>query len=267
MEHRGVVITAGFDKSMSAIAVAELLNRRDIPVHGFIVVSPYSWSRLRSYIKKRGISFLWEALPRLLGYKTAGSDKGKNYMKEYIEGKEIFYRSIKNWASNKGVDYCSVSSINDQHVAEYLKDVSPEWLVYCGGGIIRQEVIKTIGGQILNAHQGPLPEVRGMNAAEWSILLGENQEVTIHLIDQGIDTGDIITALPYSITPDDTIKTIRDKAKIKGIEGLVEVASKSNLDDYELRSNNSNYRQCYILSDTMKELLRRKLKYIQKQKV
>jgi len=267
MEHRGIVITAGFDKSISAIAVAELLHSQGIPIKGFVVVSPYSYSRFRKYIKKRGISFLWEAIPRLIGYQQSACSDSRNYVEEFREEKDISCNSIKTWASNRSVDYLSVPSINDDSVANYLNDVEPQWLVYCGGGIIREKVIRTMDGRILNAHQGPLPEVRGMNAAEWSILLDKNQEVTIHLIDQGIDTGDIITLLSYSITSDDTINTIRDKAKVKGIEGLVEVASKSSLDDYNLRQNNSNYRQCYILSDTMKELLHKKLNLVQKKKV
>jgi hypothetical protein len=85
MEHRGVVITAGFDKSTSAIAVAELLHREGIPIKGFIVASPYSLSRFRKYIKKRGISFLWEAIPRLIGYRKSVSNESRNYIEEFRE--------------------------------------------------------------------------------------------------------------------------------------------------------------------------------------
>jgi len=263
MEHRGVVITAGFDKSKIAIAIAKQLHRRNVPVNGFIVVSPYSWSRLSRYIKKRGISFFWKAIPRLLGFSSI-SKESKDYIKEFREEKKIAYKSIKNWASDHGAAYHSVSSINDRNVVQYLKEATPQWFIYSGGGIIRDNVINVMHGRILNAHQGPLPEVRGMNAAEWSILLGEEQEVTIHLIDQGIDTGDIITTKPFSIDADDTVNSIRAKAKVKGIEGLVEVASKNNLEDYELRPNNSNHRQCYILSSAMKALLHKKLQIIQR---
>jgi folate-dependent phosphoribosylglycinamide formyltransferase PurN len=269
MEHRGVVITAGFDKSKSAIAIAEQLIRRGMEVKGFIVVSPYSWSRLRKYIKKRGLSFLWEAIPRLLGYNESASDASetRDYFKTFWEERDIPYKSIKRWAAVNETKYCFVKSINSQNAVEYLNELSPQWLIYSGGGIIRNQVIKAMDGRILNAHQGPLPEIRGMNAAEWSILLDEKQETTIHLIDQGIDTGKIITSLPYTIDENDTLKSIRDKAKIKGIKGLVEVASKKDLGGYSLKENSSDYRQCYILSSAMKELLRKKLQHIQKETV
>lgn len=267
MEHRGVAITAGFDKSQSAIAIAELLKRNGIAVKGFIVVSPYSWSRLRKYVKKRGLSFIWEAIPRLLGYKkdTSGIAGAKDYLKNFWDEKEMPYKSIKKWSAENKTEYCSVKSINSQNAVKFLNEMTPKWLIYSGGGIIRNHIIKVMDGRILNAHQGPLPQVRGMNAAEWSILLGEKQAVTIHLIDRGIDTGKIITSLPYSIEKSDTINSIRDKAMIKGIEGLVEVASKKGLAEYNLKENSSNYRQCYILSSAMKELLNKKLDFIQKE--
>ncbi|MDZ7691017.1 MAG: formyltransferase family protein [Balneolaceae bacterium] len=264
MESSGVVITAGFDKSQSAVAVAELLKRKGIAVKGFIVVSPYSWSRFRKYIQKRGLSFVWEAIPRLLGLNKHRTDGPKDYLDAFFEEKNIRFSSIKKWAKENKANYYSAGSINDQGIVGYLKEMNPRWLVYSGGGIIKDPIITAMEGRILNAHQGPLPEVRGMNAAEWSILLDEPKEVTIHLIDKGIDTGKIITSLPYSVDEDDTIDTIRDKAKVQGIRGLVEVAAKKNLDEYELRDNNSDYRQCYILSSTMRKLLLKKLQYIQK---
>ncbi|MGM0582450.1 MAG: formyltransferase family protein [Bacteroidota bacterium] len=264
MEHRGVVITAGFDKSKGAIAVAELLKRRDIEVKGFIVVSPYSWRRFRSYVRKRGLSFLQEAIPRLLGYSKKKPETTNDYFRNFFHRNNIEASSIKKWASLNGAKYTSVSSINDRKARQYVQEINPQWLIYSGGGIIREQLIDDMKCRILNAHQGPLPEVRGMNAAEWSLLLDEEQEITVHLIDKGIDTGKIITTLSYSIEVNDTINSIREKAKIKGIEGLVEVASKDDLSEYDLEENSSDYRQCYILSSAMKELLRKKLQYIHK---
>jgi folate-dependent phosphoribosylglycinamide formyltransferase PurN len=267
MEHHGVVITAGFDKSRSAIGIAELLRRRGIPVKGFVVVSPYSLTRLRKYIKKRGWTFLLEAVPRLLGNTKINSDQSKDCLGEFLDKKRVSFSSIKRWTSHFNIDYLSVNTINDSKVVEYLAIESPQWLIYSGGGILKDNIINSMNGRILNAHQGPLPEIRGMNAAEWSILLEEKQETTIHLIDEGIDTGKIITSLSYLIKENDTINCIRDKAKIKGIEGLVEVASKSGLDGYNLKENSSDYRQCYILSSAMKELLRKKLQNFQEELV
>ncbi len=261
MEHRGVVITAGFGKSKYAIAIAQLLRQKGIPVKGFIVVSPYSPKRLRKYLKKRGFSFLKEALHRLAGQGTAITDR--SHLDAFMQNHDIHYRSVKAWAAEHAVDILNVNSLNEDKTVIFLKKQSPQWLIYGGGGIIKEKLIKAINGRILNAHQGPLPEIRGMNAAEWAILLNKAQEVTIHLIDRGIDTGKIITSRAFSLRKGESISAIRDKAKIKCIEALVEVASNKSLTNYTLRNNNAQHRQCYILSPVMKGLLHQKVRKLQ----
>jgi folate-dependent phosphoribosylglycinamide formyltransferase PurN len=258
MEHGGVILTAGFDKSKTAVAIAELLKREGISVNGFIVVSPYSWKRLKKYVRKRGLYFIWKAIPRLLGSKS-NSNLKFDYLTNFLKEQNIKTRSIKEWTSNNKADYISVKTINDKKAQNYVKENTPQWLVYSGGGILKGAMIDIMDGRILNAHQGPLPEIRGMNAAEWSLLLEEEQTVSIHLINSGLDTGKVIIDLPFSVKPGDTINSIRDKAKIEGIKGLVRIASHNNLSNYDLRENNGKYRQCYILSSAMKELLERKL--------
>ncbi len=44
----------------------------------------------------------------------------------------------------------------------------------------------------LNAHMGVLPRYRGMNVTEWARFVGGPVGCTVHLIDQGIDTGPIL---------------------------------------------------------------------------
>ena len=76
---------------------------------------------------------------------------------------------------------------------------------------------------ILNAHAGPLPEVRGMNAAEWSALLLKKSEITIHEIDSGIDTGPIYARFSYDIATVSSVEDLRALAVVTGIQGLVSV--------------------------------------------
>lgn len=110
------------------------------------------------------MSFLIEAIPRLTGYYK--SDKEKSYLSEFLKEQKITVHSIKKWAFANHADYHSVKSINDQKAVGYLKENSPRWLIYCGGGIIRNEIIEVMDGRILNAHQGPLPQVRGTECGE-----------------------------------------------------------------------------------------------------
>ena len=52
----------------------------------------------------------------------------------------------------------------------------------------------------VNIHNGPLPKYRGVNPINWALKNNENSHgVTLHHIDEGIDTGDIIDQEIFSI--------------------------------------------------------------------
>lgn len=262
MEHRGVVITAGFDKSEAATCLVELFKQNGIPVKGIIVVSPYSVKRIRTFLKKKGFSAILKSSQRLTGFQPSHSEKRPDYLDQFRYQHQISIQSLKKWATVNQTKIISVDTLNSDKVIHFLEETNPLWLVYSGGGILNDPIIDQMDGKILNAHQGPLPEIRGMNAAEWSILLNERREATIHLIDRGIDTGKIIKSISYSIEKNDDIDSIREKAIIKGIKGLIEVGSKETLEMFDVQGNHSKYRQCYTLSESMRELLYKKLKFI-----
>jgi len=267
MGHRGVVITAGFDKSEAATCLAELFKQNGIPVNGIIVVSPYSVRRIKQYLKKKGLSSINQSIRRLTGLKKNDSGSTTNHINQFKNQHQISIDSLKKWANINHCRIITVTSLNSDQSIHFLENTDPQWLVYSGGGILKQPIIDQMDGRILNAHQGPLPHIRGMNAAEWSILLDKKQEVTIHLIDRGIDTGMIIKRLPYTIDATDNIESIREKAIINGIKGLIEVGSKESLERYDIQENHSDHRQCYILSNAMRELLNAKLEYLKARSV
>lgn len=58
-------------------------------------------------------------------------------------------------------------------------------------------------GKIINIHNGPLPKYRGMSPINWALKNEEEEHgITIHEIHPGIDDGDIISQLKYSIYPE-----------------------------------------------------------------
>jgi len=253
-----VIITAGFDKSSFAVCVAELLQRKDVSVEGIVVVNPFAFKRVVNTVRKKGVNFILEAIPRLIG-KIGMVEDDYSPLKEFQRDEEIEFNSLKKWAHANNVSYTLVPSINHIRSEQFIKNKKPNYLIYGGGGIIRSNIIDAVDGNILNAHLGPLPEIRGMNAIEWSVLLNERNEITIHFIDHGIDTGKIVKSYPMQIEKGDTIEVIREKAKVKGVEGLVDAVSNNLIGKANLKENTDSYRQCFILSNTMKELLKSKL--------
>lgn len=78
--------------------------------------------------------------------------------------------------------------------------------------IIRQEIIDLFPDKIINMHISLLPYNKGADPNLWSYLENSPKGVTIHKIDKGLDTGDII--LQKKVQDDienDTLKTSYDR--------------------------------------------------------
>lgn len=78
--------------------------------------------------------------------------------------------------------------------------------------IFKTEIINIPKLKTINCHTGMLPFYRGMNALNWTIINGEQEYgITTHMVDEGIDTGDIVHQGKYAIGFYDTYKDIIDQ--------------------------------------------------------
>jgi methionyl-tRNA formyltransferase len=73
--------------------------------------------------------------------------------------------------------------------------------------IIGQEVIKNFPKQIINLHISYLPWNRGSDPNLWSYLENTPKGVSIHFIDNGIDTGNLIAQKRVESKPGDTLRS------------------------------------------------------------
>jgi folate-dependent phosphoribosylglycinamide formyltransferase PurN len=87
-----------------------------------------------------------------------------------------------------------VPSINDPQTVGLLQEHSPHVIVVNGTRILDEAVLSATGAVFLNTHVGITPLYRGVHGGYWALASGhpEHFGVTIHKIDSGIDTGEII---------------------------------------------------------------------------
>lgn len=78
--------------------------------------------------------------------------------------------------------------------------------------IISPQLLKMFPKGIINIHGALLPQYRGGNVLNWVLVNGEKETgVTIHYMDEGIDTGDIIAQIKIPIKKTDTAKKLCEK--------------------------------------------------------
>jgi methionyl-tRNA formyltransferase len=72
------------------------------------------------------------------------------------------------------------------------------------GYILRREILELLPSGCINIHPAFLPYNRGAHPNIWSIVENTPAGVTIHYIDEGVDTGDIVAQQQVSVEATDT---------------------------------------------------------------
>lgn len=98
-----------------------------------------------------------------------------------------------------------VISHNTNKVVALLKQYDINIGIIAGARILKKHIIDAIPGGIINFHPGAIPEARGLNALERSILRDIPPMVTAHFIDSRVDAGRIIMKKKIKLYADDTI--------------------------------------------------------------
>jgi methionyl-tRNA formyltransferase len=104
------------------------------------------------------------------------------------------------------------SRLNQAVTIDQIKSLSPD----CGvsaffGQIIRKPIIDLFPRGIVNLHTSLLPLNRGSWPNVWSIIDQTDAGVTMHLVDEGVDTGPVLAQEKVVICPTDNGCTLNQR--------------------------------------------------------
>ncbi len=118
---------------------------------------------------------------------------------------KVWYDSIKNICNEKNIPVLECSKLTDFDIDE-IKLINPDLIFSVGWRRLLPKSIFSIPKfGVLNLHDSLIPNYRGFAPINWSIINGEKETgLTIHYIDEGIDTGDIILQKKININFEDT---------------------------------------------------------------
>lgn len=120
---------------------------------------------------------------------------------------EIMRRFELDDAPMKGVR--RVRSMNDEEARALLRELHPAITVVCGTRILSTDTLDALNGPVVNFHAGITPLYRGVHGGYWALAEGRTNLVgsTLHLVDPGIDTGDIVAQATFEVTAKDSFAT------------------------------------------------------------
>jgi methionyl-tRNA formyltransferase len=119
-----------------------------------------------------------------------------------------------DYASQNGIDCLNSPNVNSIGFLETAKKYKADIFVSMSfNQILRSALINMPKYKTINCHAGKLPYYRGRNILNW-VLINDEKEfgVTVHFVDEGIDTGDIILQDTYEITDADDYQTLLGRA-------------------------------------------------------
>lgn len=137
---------------------------------------------------------------------------------------ELSPTPVKELAQELNIPVLTPSKMKDGALIERLKSENADFFVVVAyGKILPKEILDIPRLGCINIHASLLPEYRGAAPIQWSIIDGKKKTgITTMLMDEGLDTGDILKQYELPITDDETGGSLFDKLAILGGEAIAD---------------------------------------------
>lgn len=184
----------------------------------------------------------------------------KLFSKELIEKRKNDLGLIST--SISGPDLIEVGLVNSKVCIDTIKSINPDIVIVNGTSIIGKKVLESTKAIFINTHVGITPQYRGVHGGYWALRNRDvaNFGVTIHKVDTGIDTGDIIYQSTCSISPKDNFLIYPLYQYALAISLLINAISDIKNNSLILRTKNEGESKLYY-HPTFTSYIRGWLKY------
>jgi len=140
-------------------------------------------------------------------------------------GRKLTPSAVKKAALELGLPVLQPASLREEEAVAELTRLAPRVMVVAAyGQILRPQVLAIPPSGVINVHPSLLPKYRGASPIAGALLAGEQQTgVTIMLMDEGMDTGPILSQITVDIDPQDTTGSLGERLAGLGAELLTDV--------------------------------------------
>lgn len=210
--------------SETTVATCVALAEAGYPPVGAVALLSLHWPTILRKSKEWGFRRVGAFARRKLLKGPPGTSGVQNpYLESYVSGRKGTFRSLREVGRAYDFPILTVDDINSDETVAQVRRWKADLCIYTGGGVVRRPLMEATRLGVLNTHAGPLPEVRGMSAPEWSLLLDQPIGITAHVMDSGIDTGPLLffRELPLEEWPAG-IDRLRDRLVALSIDAKVE---------------------------------------------
>jgi sugar transferase (PEP-CTERM/EpsH1 system associated) len=225
-----LAILTGQDSPATSRWISTLATVAEIQLVGIVFDSQPPPLRLRLrqlgwHIRREGLAYLWfqlgrhvnDAVERLAARVVSKTDVLALLRRAFPA--EPF--CLTHVAEHHGIPVLDVGNLNGAVATATLARLRPDLGIVLGTRLLKRSTFAVPRLGCLNLHLGKVPEYRGMPPGFWEHYDGQRTAgVTVHFIDEGLDTGDVLGEESLAIDPLDCPETLRRKLEIRGGELL-----------------------------------------------
>lgn len=135
---------------------------------------------------------------------------------------------VKEFAIKKGIEVFQPTNIKEDTFISKIFNLKPDLIVVAAyGKILPPDILKLPVYGCINVHASLLPKYRGAAPIQWAIINGEKKTgITIMMMDEGLDTGDILLQEEVGISEDDNAETLSKRLSELGASLLIKAIKK-----------------------------------------
>ena len=143
-------------------------------------------------------------------------------------GQKIKFSPVKEVALAHNLPVYQPLNLKEENFLDILKNENPDLIVVVAyGRILPPYVLSYPKFGCINVHASLLPKYRGSAPIQYAVAMGEAESgVTIMQMNEGLDTGDVLTKCVVPITEDETGGSLHDKLMVAGADLLLKTIPK-----------------------------------------
>jgi len=138
-------------------------------------------------------------------------------------GRKIIAPPVKILSEKLGLPVFQPDNIKSDSSVSFIKKINPDIIVVAAfGQILPKEILSVPPLGCINIHPSLLPKYRGAAPINWALIKGETKTgVTIMMMDEGMDSGDILSQEETLINHDEYFIQLHDRLAGQGAALLV----------------------------------------------
>jgi len=138
-------------------------------------------------------------------------------------GNKLSPTPVKAYAESLGIPVYQPKTLRSEEFASLINELKPDLIAVAAyGKILPQNILSYPKYGCICVHGSLLPKYRGAAPMQRAIIEGESKTgITTMLMDDGIDTGDMLLKEEVDILPDDNFEDIHDKLAVCGASLLI----------------------------------------------